>query len=380
MQDRFDPDTNREEVTRKLHADLQYRLEPQWTGTAEQLTGLLESIGAWDAFQCEWEGFGKVREWKEFVVFVISDHADPAIRQLRNTVLRARTVAESRIVKQREGNGTLFDDCSVESALIVLKDRMRIELMAHGWEVALRQLAAAGRQTLHSFSDEESCSWQNAYNECLKEIYTYDMVVRRGQAILANTPPSELRAMRSLLFGKRVLPWWLDGRVEVMSLAKTFPGAWRMCEASIRECGFTDRLVAEIMRYVDGAGNRVADGVDRWFGGGLSRSYKWEIEKDDGEVCLVELLAPRNTSGSRVRLRLRTKDGMEPAESSWLMGRVMMLNGLMFHWTRTHCDSMVSAELPTKGNPLPKEGRFVLVDLFTMRVLKPVGAGVLGRE
>jgi hypothetical protein len=380
MHDHFDPDTYREEVTRRLHANLQDRFEPQWTGTAEQLAGLLEAIGAWDAFQCEWEDFGKGHEWKKFLVFAISGHADPAIRQLRKTVLGARRVAESHIVRQREGNGALLDEYSVESARIVLKDRMRIELMAHGWEVALRQLAAEGRQTLLSLSDGESCSWRNAYDDCLEEICTYDMVVRRGQAILANTPLSELRAMRSLLFGKRVLPWWLDGRVEVMSLARTCPGAWRMCETSIRECGFTDRLVAEIMRYVDGAGNRVAHGIDSWFRGDASYSYKWEIEKDDGEVYLVELLAPKHASGKRIQLRLRTQDGMAPTESSWLMGRMMMLNGLMFHWTRTRWDGMVSAELPNKGNPLPKKGRFVLVDLFTTRVLKPLDTGVSGGE
>jgi hypothetical protein len=378
MYDRFDPDTHREEVTRQLHTELQYRLKSQWTGTAEQLTGLMESIGAWDAFQCEWEDFGQGREWKEFVASAISDHADPAIQQLRKTVLRARKFAESHIVKQREGNGGRLHEDSGESALIVLKDRMRIELMAHGWEVASRQLAAEGRKTLQSFSDEESSPWRNAYDQCLEEICSYDMVVRRGQAILANTPLSELRAMRSLLFGKRVLPWWLDGRVEVMSLARKYEGAWRMCEAAVQECGFTDRLAAQIMRYVEGAGTRVADGVDSWFRGDLSYAYKWEIEKDDGEIYLVELLAPRNTSGQRIRLRLRTQDGMKPAESSWLMGRMMMLNGLMFHWTRTCRDSMVSAELPYKKNPLPKKGRFVLVDLFTTRALKPAGTGLAG--
>jgi len=214
--------------------------------------------------------------------------------------------------------------------------------------------------------------WRDAYEQCLDEICLYDEELRRGQMMIAGAPLSELREIRSLFFGKRVLPWWLDGRVELMAMARTHPDAWQLCEATLREGYLTDRLVTQIMMHIGGSGNPVGTPVKTRYRGDLCRVYSWEIESDDREACRIELLTPANRSGRRIKLQLRTRDGTRPAESSWLMGRMMMLNGLMLHWTRTCRDSVVSAELPSRGNPLPKKGTFVLVDLYTQRVLEPV--------
>jgi hypothetical protein len=126
------------------------------------------------------------------------------------------------------------------------------------------------------------------------------------------------------------------------------------------------------MMHIGGSGNLVETPIETRYRGDLCRVYSWKIESDDREVFRVELLTPVNGSGRRIKLQLWTQDGARPAESSWLMGRMMMLNGLMLHWTRMCRDSVVSAELPSRGNPLPQEGTFVLVDLYTQRVLEPV--------
>jgi len=374
MPERFDLDKHQEDISCDVYSALNSCITLQGTVAEGQLDRVMESIGAWDTYQCERENFGKGDKWKELLASVVSHYADTAIQRLQKTVRKARGFVESCISKQRDANGSLPDETS-ESALIAIKDRMRIELMAHGWDVALRESAALNKQKRGSFDDDDSSPWRAAYDQCLNDICSYDMILRRGQAILATAPACELRSMRSLLFGKRALPWWLDGRVELMTLARACPGAWRVCDASLRECGLSDRLIAEVMRYVGGSGNGVESGIERWCRGDLCDSYSWEIQNDDREVHRVELLAPRNASGKRIRLQLKTRDGTRPAESSWLMGRMMMLNGLMFHWTKIHRDSVVSAELPNKGNQLPRKGRFVLVDLFTLRVLEPTGRG-----
>jgi hypothetical protein len=379
MQQQFDPDSVRQEITRQLHAILTAPNDAELTVNRQQLVREIEAIGAWDTYQCEWYGF-EMRKWlrKRWESAAFADAAAASkeatkLRQIQDTLTRL-------VTENRESH---FESPRVAADVMgLLKDRMNAELFGHGCGYALEAIEKGPRvrregprKALHKdcelLAGKRKQMWA-AYQEAAKENRGYDERMQLDLALLSTAPRDELRRMRSLFFGRRSLPWWLDGRLELIAFARTRPDIWESCDSSLRESLYPGRTVAGIVGRIGGKGHRVgqAASVLRDNRGVACKVYTWHMR--EGAGFGVELLAPLDSRIRCIHLRLRTSSGREPAESTWLTGRVMCLSGRMLHWTKTCRDGVVGVELETVGKPLPESGPLVLVDLFTQQVLEPV--------
>jgi hypothetical protein len=379
MQQHFDPDSVRQEKTRQLHAILTEPNDAEPTVSRHQLVREIQAIGAWDTYQCEWDGF-EMRKWLrkrwESAAFADSAAASNEARKL----LQIQDTLSRLVTDTRESH--LKSPGVAADVMGLIRDRMNAELFAHGCGYALETIEKGSRvrrdgtrkalnNDCERLASKRKQMWA-AYQAAAGDNRGYDERMQLELALLSLVPRDELRRMRSLFFGRRSLPWWLDGRLELIAFARTRPDIWESCESSLSEYPYPGPTVAKIVGRIGGKGHRAGQtaSVLRDNKGVRCRVYTWRMR--EGAGFEVELLAPLDIGKRCIHLRLRTSSGREPAESTWLTGRVMCLNGLMLHWTKTCRDGVVGVELATVGEPMPKSGPLVLVDLFTQHVLEPV--------
>lgn len=271
-------------------------------------------------------------------------------------------------------------------ATTAVENRMALQLAMHGLQEAIDLRHRSGTAA----SESEASS--SAILAFARELSALDERLHHKLIMLSSAARTEtLVAMRSLMRPRDFLPWWLDGTLETVSAAQAVVGEKRARLNAIVEHDPADpEFLQLLVPAIDGQSATIGRPCDRIAINGSSRDvYAWTLHDGDSVApTRIELLAPAPGGRSKV-LELRVAEAVSVAadrspsrgdedeaerfvaDNSFLAGRAMLLNGIVFLWFRS--GPRVTAKVTMGTSPaLPLQGRMQLFDCSTNRVLNPV--------
>ncbi len=283
-------------------------------------------------------------------------------------------------------------DNANERAVVTLRNRMSLQLAMHGLQYAL-DVRHHARMTLVPNidivesddlleTDSDLSGTDSAILAFAEKLSDLDERLHRQLIALSSAARTEtLVAMRSLMRPNDFLPWWLDGTLETVAAAQTVDSEKRgMLNAILERYAADPEFLQMLVPAIDGPRATIDD----------REVYAWTLpDGEDAEPRRIELKVPARGSRGRV-LELRVgepvgasvPDGLIDRDNGFLddlkpdygflVGRVMLLNGLPFLWFNKP-DGRPTAKV-TMGSapPLPVRGQMQLFDCSTNQVLKPV--------
>jgi hypothetical protein len=286
------------------------------------------------------------------------------------------------------------------SAADLLKERMRAAAVCEGLEsvceLASQQANGQGQSSGHYEIPGELSTAQDRLS---KTIHDFDRALQRYRWEICDVAETRLLSiMRAPLRPRALLPWWLNGTLELMSLAAKTPAGRRLREswksrgsAMLRTeySYYLEQMTQEFVSALHGKGLPVdRSAPSREEGGQFVRKYDWRYDSD-ASPTRIRLVAPVGDTGrSKLKLRLVESESDELLTPSYrlsrqrsvtlgvgeeLLGKMMFLNGLMFRWCDMGDNRPPQAHLSERSpSRLPGSGQLILVDCQTRNVLKPV--------
>jgi hypothetical protein len=278
---------------------------------------------------------------------------------------------------------------SQEDVEKLVGDRLRLDAAVVGLEWILGRVAASqrawkrkGGELGHHVRVIEKVFLQ--YGECLGILNAVDeLFVQRLELVSLAARGNRLNGARAIMQARGDMPWWLDGTLELIEFAKTQKRAWQVVQPLIKE-GVGDRFRDLIFENIDRDGP-LEDRFQRVEtpSGEQKRIYEWTLWGPQNQPYRLQLITPPPSRRSRL-LKMRVVNatakgsrslGRQPdrqeevASPSWLAGRLMILEGVVFRWITSSDGRDVTAQTAATLDLGP--GPLVLVDCAINSVLEP---------
>jgi hypothetical protein len=315
-----------------------------------------------------------VQELKEYSIRVKRLLSGDAVDSLRSKVLH----------KEVEGQREVEE---------LISDRIRFDAAVEGLDWILVQPALRKRAGKKRSGGREhrSSVIEHAYlqfSDCLAILDDVDDLIERHIDVVSSVARGNLlNYTRSLIPSKSVLPFFLDGTLELVEFAKKDRRVWAIAQPLLKE-GMGEDFREAIFSNVEAAGTREKNRLKSLEtpGGELKRVYEWRLSGPERVPYRLQLVTPSPSRRKRVmEMRVRPLNSMkDEAESgrqpqgilspSWLAGRLMILEGVVFRWVASRAGSSCEAKATAVLDPSIdlSDDPMILVDCQTNEILQPL--------
>jgi len=262
---------------------------------------------------------------------------------------------------------------SASRPLQLVRDRMDVMFGVQGLEWLFAERSHADRNAdLGSGYEPLEPSAEQAYGKLAVRINAYDQTLEEkifSLRLYEVARGNELAAMRAFIPATHLLPWWLDGTLEALCLAREYcQSSWDQLATTFQVHGSGRMFRQSLLESLDGHGPEVQRLSSRPSKQKpLSHRYAWRLANHHAPAARVELLV--TWTGSRVpTLEFRLDRESEHHLGPSVLGSLMILNGLPIRWLWTATKGLFASAKPSE---FPTTGDLVLADCRTYQILQP---------